>query len=130
MAAAALCVAYLGAFAYGLVTDRDTAWPAGTYPMFSEGRTHDPLKAYRVFGVTTGPGGPREERIYTKDLLPLDSLRLLDGLTRMTHADQIKALSFVLSIDPRFTSVRLYQETWQAGGERLLGRELIADVSR
>jgi hypothetical protein len=130
LAAALLCAAYLAAFTYGFVTDRDTGWPASVYPMFSDGRTHHPLRAYRVFGVTRKADGQSEERIYTRDLKPLDALRLLDGLTRMTRADQVKALGFVLSMNPRFTSVRLYEETWQAGGEKLLGRELIADVVR
>ncbi|MBZ5604628.1 MAG: hypothetical protein LAO79_20190 [Acidobacteriia bacterium] len=127
LAVALLCLAYAAVFGYGLATDRDAGWPASTYPMFSEGRTHDPLKAYRVFGVSNRQS---EERIYTKDLRPLDGLRLLDGLTRMTHHDQVRALSFVLSLNPRFSAVRLYEETWQAGGEKLLGRELIAEVSR
>ena len=125
-----LCAVYVGAFSYFLVTDRDAGWPVSIYPMFSEGRTHDPLKAYRVFGVTAQADGQHEERIYTRDLGPLDALRLLDGLTRMTRADQVKALSYVLALNPQFTSVRLYEEIWQAGGEKLLGRELIADVVR
>jgi hypothetical protein len=128
LTAALLCAAFLAVYGYTLFIDFDGGWPVSIYPMFSEGRTHDPFRAYRVFGVTTGPGGESEQRIYSDDLRPLDALRLLDGLTRMTPADQAEALRFVLARNPRFAKVRLYDEEWAAGGGKLLGRKLLADV--
>jgi hypothetical protein len=83
-----------------------------------------------VFGVTTGPQGEGEQRIYSQDLRPLDALRLLDGLTPMTPADQAEALRFALARNPRFSKVRLCEEEWEAGGEKRLGRKLLVDVSR
>jgi hypothetical protein len=129
-AAALLCAAFLAVFGYTLAIDRDGGWPVSIYPMFSHRRTREPLRAYRVFGVFTSTAGHREQRIVSEDLRPLDSLRLLDGLTRMTPADQAKALRFVLARNPRFSAVRLYDEEWQAGGERLLGRKLLVEVAR
>ncbi len=116
------------AYGYTLFIDHDGGWPVTIYPMFSEGRTRDPLRAYRVLGVIASPRGQAEQRIYSKDLRPLDALRLLDGLTRMTPADQAEALRFVLARDPRFKAVRLYEEEWQTGGARLLGRKLLVEV--
>jgi len=129
LTAALLCAAFLAVYGYTLFMDFDGGWPVSIYPMFSEGRTRSPLRAYRVFGVTTGPQGESEHRIYNEDVRPLDALRLLDGLTRMTPADQAEALRFVLARNPRFAKVRLYEEEWEAGGEKLLGRNLLVDVS-
>jgi len=122
-----LCTAYLLVYGYSLWIDRDGGWPVSIYPMFSEGRSQGPFKAYRVFGVTDAKG---EERIYNKDLYPLDSLRLLDGFTRMTPADRAEALRFVLARNPRFRAVRLYDETWQAGGEKLQDRKMLVEVAQ
>lgn len=129
LTAALLCAAFLAVYAYTLFLDFDGGWPVSIYPMFSEGRTHDPFRAYRVFGVTTSPRGESEQRIYSDELQPLDALRLLDGLTRMSPADQAEALRFVLARNPRFAKVRLYEEVWAAGGEKLQGRELLAEVT-
>ena len=48
----------------------------------------------------------------------------------MTPADQAEALRFVLARNSRFAKVRLYEEVWAAGGEKLLGRKLLVDVAR
>lgn len=129
-AATCLCAAFLAVYGYALLRDREIGWPVSIYPMFSEGRTHEPLLIYRVFGVSTGPDGESEHRIYDRELRPLDALRLWDGLRKMPTGNQTQALRYVLASTPQYSAIRLYREEWQFGGAQLLGRKLLVEVSR
>ena len=129
-AAGLLCSVYLSVYGYTLYIDREAGWPVSIYPMFSEGRAYEPLQVLRVFGVTKDAAGESEHRIYNEHLHPLDAIRLLDGLTRLTPQDQAEELRYVLRRNPRFSAMRLYLEDWEAGGQKVIKRKLLVDVTR
>ena len=121
-----LASAFIGSVAlvyvHDLVGDSDYHWPVSFYPMYSSARRPDtPLTLFQLYGVSDdGQETP------IADVPPIDHSRLSDAFASLSPNSRVAAVAAVARAE-HFASVRLYRETWRAGGESLLTRTLLAE---